>query len=225
PGSPLCPGALACARLGRQFCPVGGPRCGPCLHPLVETSRGRCVVRRRLAPAPSPPRKGLSRDPELDEEIDFLSAVISEQRTISKDQNLPDREPSPAAPTELPQSPSVAPPTRAANTTSDLVGEPITLGHASNHQVFVVMSAVLVVAGSVALALAGACWFRLGTRGWPTAPRCSTTSTRSSRCSPWRNTGMSPKFLTLERRQSRRTRMEISPCTSVQAWRPRARWR
>lgn len=30
-------------------------------------------------------------------------------------------------------------------------------------------------------------WSSPGTRSWPTVPRCTTTSTRSSRCSPWRS--------------------------------------
>uniref|UniRef100_A0A3B3BRY4 Neural proliferation, differentiation and control, 1b n=1 Tax=Oryzias melastigma TaxID=30732 RepID=A0A3B3BRY4_ORYME len=76
-GSDLCPRSLDCARAGRHFCQAGTSRCGPCLHPLVEDSRGHCIVRRR---------HGTSH-PELDEEIDFLSAIISEQRTESLDAN------------------------------------------------------------------------------------------------------------------------------------------
>lgn len=49
-GSPLCPRSLECALAGRHFCRPGSSHCGPCLRPLVENSRGRCVVKRRHAP-------------------------------------------------------------------------------------------------------------------------------------------------------------------------------
>uniref|UniRef100_A0A3Q1EVZ3 Neural proliferation, differentiation and control, 1b n=1 Tax=Acanthochromis polyacanthus TaxID=80966 RepID=A0A3Q1EVZ3_9TELE len=49
-GSHLCPRSLDCARAGRHFCQLGSSSCGPCLHPLVENSFGRCVVKRRHAP-------------------------------------------------------------------------------------------------------------------------------------------------------------------------------
>uniref|UniRef100_A0A3B4FFI1 Neural proliferation, differentiation and control, 1b n=1 Tax=Pundamilia nyererei TaxID=303518 RepID=A0A3B4FFI1_9CICH len=48
--SPLCPRSLECALAGRHFCRPGSSHCGPCLRPLVENSRGRCVVKRRHAP-------------------------------------------------------------------------------------------------------------------------------------------------------------------------------
>ncbi|KAG5280628.1 hypothetical protein AALO_G00062240 [Alosa alosa] len=71
-----CPRSLDCAREGRHFCQPGFSRCGPCLAPLVE-KKGRCVVRRQQKP-----HQHLSKAnslPELDEEIDFLSSIITKQ--------------------------------------------------------------------------------------------------------------------------------------------------
>uniref|UniRef100_A0A674NAJ5 Neural proliferation differentiation and control protein 1 n=1 Tax=Takifugu rubripes TaxID=31033 RepID=A0A674NAJ5_TAKRU len=170
-GSPGCPRSLDCARAGRHFCQPGSSQCGPCLYPLVETSRGRCVVRRRPTPRPAHPSHGMvSRFPELDEEIDLLSAVISEQRTISKVPAVPQDpsrpESSPAAPTERPRShsvpvPSVNPAGTTNNTTPDLLSAPVILPYPPNNNVFIIMSSVLIIAGSVALVVAGACWVRL----------------------------------------------------------------
>ncbi|TWW61314.1 Neural proliferation differentiation and control protein 1 [Takifugu flavidus] len=175
PRVPQCvPRSLDCARAGRHFCQPGSSQCGPCLYPLVETSRGRCVVRRRPTPRPAHPSHGtVSRFPELDEEIDLLSAVISEQRTISKvpgtvwyclDPSRP--ESSPAAPTERPRShsvpvPSVNPAGTTNNTTPDLLSAPVILPYPPNNNVFIIMSSVLIIAGSVALVVAAACWVRL----------------------------------------------------------------
>uniref|UniRef100_A0A8C5C402 Neural proliferation, differentiation and control, 1b n=1 Tax=Gadus morhua TaxID=8049 RepID=A0A8C5C402_GADMO len=74
PGS--CPRSLDCARAGRHFCPLGGTQCGPCLGPLVEDPHGRCMVRGRKAHHYA--KK--TTYPELDEEIDFLSTIVTEQR-------------------------------------------------------------------------------------------------------------------------------------------------
>ncbi|KAM7392189.1 hypothetical protein PAMP_022818 [Pampus punctatissimus] len=84
-GSHMCSRSLDCARMGRLFCKPGSSHCGPCLRPLVENSHGHCVFKRRHAAHSAQSSKGkMSMDPELDEEIDFLSAVISEQRTESR---------------------------------------------------------------------------------------------------------------------------------------------
>uniref|UniRef100_A0A3Q4H931 Neural proliferation, differentiation and control, 1b n=1 Tax=Neolamprologus brichardi TaxID=32507 RepID=A0A3Q4H931_NEOBR len=82
-GSPLCPRSLECALAGRHFCRPGSSHCGPCLRPLVENSSGRCVVKRRHAPHTHSVKDKASPYPELDEEIDFLSAIIREQRPES----------------------------------------------------------------------------------------------------------------------------------------------
>uniref|UniRef100_A0A3B4FBF8 Neural proliferation, differentiation and control, 1b n=1 Tax=Pundamilia nyererei TaxID=303518 RepID=A0A3B4FBF8_9CICH len=75
-GSPLCPRSLECALAGRHFCRPGSSHCGPCLRPLVENSRGRCVVKRRHAPHTHSVKDKVSPYPELDEEIDFLSVCL-----------------------------------------------------------------------------------------------------------------------------------------------------
>ncbi|CAN9512746.1 unnamed protein product [Ophioblennius macclurei] len=171
-GFQQCPRSLDCARAGREFCLPGGSRCGPCLRPLVENSIGRCVVQRRHSvhsAHSSHSNKGkLKTYPELDEEIDFLSAVISEQRTESK---LPaSEEPEQldsthrAPPIELSANQSVAPPTTiaaATNHTPALLSDPIILPYPSNDHAFIVLSSVFIVAGSLALLMAGACWVRL----------------------------------------------------------------
>ncbi|MEQ2260442.1 hypothetical protein XENORESO_017015 [Xenotaenia resolanae] len=57
-GSHICPRSLDCAQAGRHFCRPGSSHCGPCLHPLVENSHGRCVDRRRHAHHSAQPAKG-----------------------------------------------------------------------------------------------------------------------------------------------------------------------
>lgn len=176
-GSHLCPRSLDCARAGRDFCQPGSSHCGPCLHPLVEDSHGRCVVKRRHAPHPI---KGkVSTYPELDEEIDFLSAIISEQRTESrlsappsqdvsklKSKQLGKHSPTHGAstskqPTSVPFSSTAPPTTTTTNHTPALLSDPIILPYPSNDYVFIIMSSVFIAAGSLALIVAGACWVRL----------------------------------------------------------------
>ncbi|KAL2092630.1 hypothetical protein ACEWY4_012428 [Coilia grayii] len=72
-----CPRSLDCARQGRHFCQAGSSHCGPCLAPLEEDKRGKCVVRRQHHPHHHLTKS--STRPELDEEIDFLSSVITKQ--------------------------------------------------------------------------------------------------------------------------------------------------
>ncbi|XP_044051561.1 neural proliferation differentiation and control protein 1 isoform X1 [Siniperca chuatsi] len=179
-GSHLCPRSLDCARAGRHFCEPGSAQCGPCLRPLVENSHGRCVVKRRHVLHSAQSVKGMvSTYPELDEEIDILSAIISEQRTESRLPAPPSQDISTpkskqlsepgtahrASTTEQPTSQSVpftsmAPPT-TTNHTPALLSEPIFLPYLSNDHVFIIMSSVFIVAGSLALIMAGACWVRL----------------------------------------------------------------
>ncbi|XP_062273133.1 neural proliferation differentiation and control protein 1 [Scomber scombrus] len=180
-GSHLCPRTLDCARLGRHFCQPGSSHCGPCLRQLVENSHGRCVVKRRHAAHSVQSIKGkMSTYPELDEEIDFLSAVITEQRTESRlpappsqDVSIPKSkqflESSPTlrgSTTEQPTSQSesftsTAKPTNTTNQTNALLRGPIILPYPSNDHVFIIMSSVFIVAGSLAFIVAGACWVRL----------------------------------------------------------------
>ncbi|KAM6965358.1 neural proliferation differentiation and control protein 1 [Aplochiton taeniatus] len=178
-GSPLCPRSLDCARAGRYFCQAGSSHCGPCLKPLVENSHGKCVVQRR----PISHYGKLMSQPELDEEIDFLSTIISQQReTVARPpahhaqdvHKLEEEGPKAPAPTQKPTTerpttrshslPTVAPPTRTDPTTNHtpaLSSKPVIIPFPTNDRVFVVMCSVFIVTGSVALILAGVCWVRL----------------------------------------------------------------
>ncbi|XP_026178458.1 neural proliferation differentiation and control protein 1 isoform X2 [Mastacembelus armatus] len=180
-GSHLCPRSLDCAQKGRHFCQPGTSHCGPCLHPLVEDSHGRCVVRRRHASHSLQFIKGrMSAYPELDEEIDFLSAIISEQRVtsrlpappssqdVSKPKSKQVIEPGPShrAPAmEQPMSQSVLftsmTPLTPTSHTPTILSDPIILSYRSNDNVFIIMSSVFIVAGLLALMIAGAFWIRL----------------------------------------------------------------
>ncbi|XP_063754185.1 neural proliferation differentiation and control protein 1 isoform X2 [Eleginops maclovinus] len=171
-GSHLCPRSLDCARAGRGFCQPGSSQCGPCLRPLLENAHGRCVVKRRHAAHAT---KGkVSTYPELDEEIDFLSAIISEQRTLSRlpapasqaSELTPGAPPLTPSTTEQPRSQSVlptseAPPTSTTNHTTALLSDPIILPYPPHDQVFIILSSVFMVVASLALITAGACWVRL----------------------------------------------------------------
>ncbi|KAK2837052.1 hypothetical protein Q5P01_014264 [Channa striata] len=172
----LCPRSLDCAQAGRHFCQPGSSHCGPCLRHLVEDSHGRCVVKRRHVPHSAPFSKGkMSTFPELDQEIDFLSAIISEQRTESRLPAPPSKDFPESKPKQLSKTASAhrapanqsglftstAPLTTTSNHTTALLMDPIILPYPSNDRVFVIMSSVFIVAGSLALIVAGACWVRL----------------------------------------------------------------
>ncbi|XP_047448640.1 neural proliferation differentiation and control protein 1 [Mugil cephalus] len=172
-GSHLCPRSLDCAREGRHFCRPGSSYCGPCLHPLVENSHGRCVVKRRHPHHSTQSSKGkVSTYPELDEEIDFLSAIISEQRTESKLPAPPSQDvksgsvhgaPSTEQPTvqSVPSTNASPPMTTTTNHTPALLIHPIILPYHSNDHVFIAMSSVFIAAGLLVFIAAGACWVRL----------------------------------------------------------------
>ncbi|KAF7651022.1 hypothetical protein LDENG_00117350 [Lucifuga dentata] len=205
-GTHLCPRSLDCARAGRHFCQPGDLRCGPCLRPLVENSHGRCVIKRRHTPHSAQSikvfpngrvrikgratlisstqqqshRGKMNTYPELDEEIDFLSTIISEQRQtetrlpaalsqdVSKPKSVEFSQQGPTqrvSTTQLPTSQSsppisTAPPTTTNHTPASFK-DPIILPYPSNDHVFIIMSSVFVVAGSLALIVAGTCWVRL----------------------------------------------------------------
>ncbi|XP_075324262.1 neural proliferation differentiation and control protein 1 isoform X2 [Odontesthes bonariensis] len=173
-GSHPCPHSLDCARARRHFCLPGSSHCGPCLSHLVENSHGRCVIKKRHAHHSSQFIKGkVNTYQELDEEIDFLSTIINEQRmesvvpappfqdVKSKQLDKPSRE----SLTEQPASQSVSfsstPPSTTTNHTPALLSNPIILPHPSTDHVLIIMSSVFVVAGSLALIIAGSCWVRL----------------------------------------------------------------
>ncbi|KAG7281469.1 hypothetical protein CRUP_012412 [Coryphaenoides rupestris] len=176
-----CPRSLDCARSGRHFCPPGGTQCGACLGPLLEDPRGHCVTRGRHAH-----HYGKKTTyPELDEEIDFLSAIVSEQRETKsrKPASTPAQEvavvketrplviPSttdgpattaaPAAANQSTAAPPSASPPPSSNDTARLSGAPVIAPYPPNDHVFVVVSSAFVVAGSLALVAAGVCWVRL----------------------------------------------------------------
>ncbi|XP_029915778.1 neural proliferation differentiation and control protein 1 [Myripristis murdjan] len=175
-GSHSCPRSLDCARAGRHFCQPGSSHCGPCLRPLVENSHGRCVIKRRHVPH----HGKISTYPELDEEIDFLSTIISEQREtesrlpapLAQDVPKPKMKeldvPSPTHGESTPELPtnhsapptSTAPPT-ATNHTPALLHDPVILPYPTNDHVFIIMSSVFIMTGSLALVVAGVCWVRL----------------------------------------------------------------
>lgn len=150
----------------------------------MENSHGRCVIKRRHASHSTQSAKGkISPYPELDEEIDILSAIISEQRTESRlpappSQDVPNpkskefSEPGPAhtaSTTEQPMSTSVnsispvslTPPPTNTNHTPALLSGPVIVPYPSNDHVFIILTSAFIVGGSLALVVAGACWVRL----------------------------------------------------------------
>ncbi|XP_068430986.1 neural proliferation differentiation and control protein 1a [Clinocottus analis] len=74
PADSTCPRHIDCAKDRRHFCRPGSSRCGPCLSPFVENQEGHCVVRKRHHQHGKPVFY-----PDLDEEIDYLHAVIEKQ--------------------------------------------------------------------------------------------------------------------------------------------------
>lgn len=172
-----CPRSLDCARAGRHFCPPGGTQCGPCLGPLLEDPQGHCVTRGRHAHH----HGKKTTYPVLDEEIDFLSTIVSEQRETKSRKPAPIQEVAVVKETLPPVIPSAtygpaataaqaanlstaAPPSApppASNHTAGLSGAPVIAPYPPNDNVFVVVSSAFIVAGSLALVAAGVCWVRL----------------------------------------------------------------
>uniref|UniRef100_A0A8C7HWP8 Niban apoptosis regulator 2b n=1 Tax=Oncorhynchus kisutch TaxID=8019 RepID=A0A8C7HWP8_ONCKI len=183
--SSVCPRSLDCARARRHFCQPGSSHCGPCLTPLVENSHGRCIVKRR--PSHAPHFGKVTTFPEVDEEIDFLSTIISQQETesgfrhpASSFQDVPKvKEEEDDRSMILTQRPTTEQPTThgattappptsitTANTTTTshstaVRSGPLIIPYASNSRVFIIMTSVFLVVGSVALLLAAVCWIRL----------------------------------------------------------------
>ncbi|KAM9464889.1 uncharacterized protein ACWYII_009953 isoform 3-T3 [Salvelinus alpinus] len=256
PGSSsVCPRSLDCARARRHFCQQGSSHCGPCLTPLVENSHGRCIVKRR--PSHAPHFGKVTTFPEVDEEIDFLSTIISQQETesgfkhpASSFQDVPkvkeeedDRSmiltqrPTTEQPTTHGAT-TASPPTSitTANTTTTshtpaVRSGPHIIPYPSNSRVFISCrevcdwlrrSTTQLMGGWGPIPMTTMC---LGIGGWLRVLRCTTTNTRNSRCSAWRNTGMNPRCLTPGPRQMRRMRMGISRYTSALDWPRRERWR
>ncbi|KAL7839869.1 hypothetical protein SRHO_G00265270 [Serrasalmus rhombeus] len=181
-----CPRSLDCAREGRHFCQPGSTLCGPCLAPLVENKKGKCVVRRRN-------HFKVAELPELDEEIDFLSSIITKHRESEMKHTAPSQvapkvkeDPSQlrghyrpvaspsyaptgrpvssalttSSPTTSPSSPSPSP-RPGSPLFSAVQSAPIIIPYPSEDHSFIVMTGVCLLVGSVALVLAGVCWVRM----------------------------------------------------------------
>ncbi|KAJ8339432.1 hypothetical protein SKAU_G00362180, partial [Synaphobranchus kaupii] len=165
-----CPRSLDCAREGRHFCQPGNAYCGPCLIPLEENEERQCVGRKRHAHFGK-----VSSLPELDEEIDFLSAVIAKQQDTKQEVKQS------VTPTQvLPEANSEGPKQKKPSNTT--VGRPKTSGappvvprpppqpagrtgpsvipYPSKDGLLLIVIAVCVTVGMVALILAAVCWVR-----------------------------------------------------------------
>uniref|UniRef100_A0A8C1IH33 Neural proliferation differentiation and control protein 1-like n=1 Tax=Cyprinus carpio TaxID=7962 RepID=A0A8C1IH33_CYPCA len=175
-----CPRSLDCARERRHFCQPGSSHCGPCLDPFLENKRGKCVIRRRNHPVK------VSHLPELDEEIDILSSIISKHRESEMKHSAPspaaskapeDRswpsskhgaEASPTAATS--EQPLTSALTTAASTTSPashtpfisaVHSAPFIIPYPSEDHSFIIFLGVFLMVGSVAMVLTGVCWVRM----------------------------------------------------------------
>ncbi|XP_076854352.1 neural proliferation differentiation and control protein 1 isoform X2 [Brachyhypopomus gauderio] len=173
-----CPRSLDCARQARHFCEPGSSHCGPCLAPLVENKRGRCVVRRHSS----------FKVPELDEEIDFLSSIITKHRESEMKHTAPSQavagtadsqlrnrhgpeasagsapaSPVPSVPPTLPGG--GLPPGLGTSTPSPAAlvvqGVPVIVPYPPGEHSFIVVTGLCLMLGSAALILAAVCWVRL----------------------------------------------------------------
>lgn len=176
-----CPRSLDCTLMRRHLCQPGSTHCGPCLAPLEENKNGKCVAKKRLSHF-----SAISSRPELDEEIDFLSSVISQQQGSEVKQSEPHKahkskqdtlKPKVAAHVNatqvtvthvtavLPKMTNPPPPpsqTPALGQSEGRIGpEAVPVPNLSKDGFLVVMIGVCIVVGTVALIFAGVCWVRL----------------------------------------------------------------
>ncbi|XP_064210525.1 neural proliferation differentiation and control protein 1 [Anguilla rostrata] len=171
-----CPRTLDCTLEGRHFCQPGSTRCGPCLAPFEEDEEGKCVARKRRGHFGK-----INSRPELDEEIDFLSSIISKQQGSEVKQSEPpkthkSKQDAPKRKTVahvtvahvtvgLPKttSPATPPPQTAALDQPEARISPVAVPvpNLSKDSLLVVMIGVCIIMGTVALILAGVCWVRL----------------------------------------------------------------
>ncbi|XDV20901.1 hypothetical protein PO909_026107, partial [Leuciscus waleckii] len=171
-----CPRSLDCARERRHFCQPGSSHCGPCLDPFVENKRGKCVVRRRNHSAAK-----VNHLPELDEEIDILSSIISRHR----ESEMKHLAPSPAAPkvpedswpsshhraeasstSATSEQPRTSVLTTGSSTSSPASHAPVhsapfIIPYPSEDHSFIIFLGVFLMVGSVAMVLTGVCWVRM----------------------------------------------------------------
>ncbi|XP_014879832.1 neural proliferation differentiation and control protein 1-like, partial [Poecilia latipinna] len=175
-GSNLCPRSLDCARAGRHFCRQGSSHCGPCLYPLVEDHHGRCVDTRRHLHSAQAAKGKVRVYPELDEEIDVLSGIISEQRTESRmpvppsldmkaEQLIRPISRHRGSPTDQPSSLSITLSTTSPSSTTSCspgqLGEPRITAYPRNDQVFLIMTSVIIAVCLLVLVISGICCVRM----------------------------------------------------------------
>ncbi|XP_061116496.1 neural proliferation differentiation and control protein 1 [Conger conger] len=170
-----CPRTLDCTLEGRHFCQPGSTHCGPCLAPLEENHEGKCVKKRHGHFG------AISSRPELDEEIDFLSSIISKQRGSEVKQSEPQKArkskqdaPKRKTVAQVTTSPVTVEPPKTTTTPAPPLqatasGQPearvdpvaVPVPNLSKDSLLVVMIGVCIVVGTVSLILAGVCWVRL----------------------------------------------------------------
>ncbi|KAJ8379686.1 hypothetical protein SKAU_G00004640 [Synaphobranchus kaupii] len=172
-----CPRTLDCTLEGRHFCQPGSAHCGPCLAPLEENKEGKCVTKKRHGHFGT-----MSTRPELDEEIDFLSSIISKQRGSEVKQSAPSQKVHKSK-QEAPKRKTVAhdtvaqatvglpvttsPPTPPPQTVTlhepeaRMVPVAVPVPNLSKDTLLVVMIGVCIIVGTAALILAGICWVRI----------------------------------------------------------------
>uniref|UniRef100_A0A672MMU9 Neural proliferation differentiation and control protein 1-like n=1 Tax=Sinocyclocheilus grahami TaxID=75366 RepID=A0A672MMU9_SINGR len=166
-----CPNYIDCARKGRHFCKPGSSHCGPCLSPLEKDKAGHCVAPRTHFLQ----HHHQASHPDVDEEIDYLSSVISKQQ-MSEIKQPDSRSQSPlqsqseSKQKSLHKPPTVEPTTSGPSTpthqtpksvtnSSDRHG-PIISPHSSRDSLLVLMISLCIIVGSMALIIAAVCWVR-----------------------------------------------------------------
>ncbi|TRY94031.1 hypothetical protein DNTS_011947 [Danionella cerebrum] len=168
-----CPRSLDCVRERRHICQAGSSHCGPCLDPFIENKRGKCVLNRRNHPTAK-----VSHVPELDEEIDILSSIISRHRESEMKHTAPkapedesvDRSEQ-RAEVSVTAASSVQPLTSALSSTpeaspsnsfiSAVHSAPFIIPYPSEDHSSIIFLGVFLMMGSVAMVLTGVCWVRM----------------------------------------------------------------
>uniref|UniRef100_A0A665TQB4 Neural proliferation, differentiation and control, 1b n=1 Tax=Echeneis naucrates TaxID=173247 RepID=A0A665TQB4_ECHNA len=128
--SHLCPRSLDCARARRHFCQPGSSHCGPCLHPFIENSRGRCFCHTSLFSS-------------------MLFSLVILHLGITKALSARSLSSSPYSSPEQSRIMSSSKTYRSSEHSL-----PLTLCM----YFFSAMSTIFIVAGTLALIMAGACW-------------------------------------------------------------------
>ncbi|XP_055206191.1 neural proliferation differentiation and control protein 1 isoform X5 [Gorilla gorilla gorilla] len=197
PDVAACPGSLDCALKRRAKCPPGAHACGPCLQPFQEDQQGLCVPRMRRPPGGGQPQ------PRLEDEIDFLAQELARKESGHSTPPLPKARQRLLEPATLgfsargqglelglPSTPGTPTPTPHTSLGSPVSSDPVHMSPleprgGQGDGLALVLILAFCVAGAAALSVASLCWCSLGTSGWHTARRCTTTSTNGSRCCAW----------------------------------------